>query len=691
MDATRYAHLFSPIHIGKVRLKNRIVKTAAQTYFFESGECRVGRMATAFYGAVARGGAGLVITETPAMEWPLAETGDRRFRIDDDRYIENLRELSTEVHRYGCPIFTQLYHRGPWGGVYQMLAPRVAASAVTLVSEFDVHEAEPPRALTIGEIDEIVDRYASGAARLAAAGWDGIEINAAADHLFHTFLSRFWNRRDDIYGPQSLENRTRFVVRVIREIKKRAGRDFPVQMLMNAIEIGAGDLGLTIAEGLEIAKVYEAAGVDALHVRSHWAGMHQGSYNQEVLFYPEPHVPLGQFPKELDWSRNGRLAQVPLAALVKNVVSIPVMTVGGFDAALGEAVLREQKADLIGINRRFFADPDYANKVREGRFDDIQPCTYCGNCNKTYGEPRHCRINACFGTESYGVAPVAAKKRVAVVGGGPAGMQAARVAAMRGHVVTLYEKGRCLGGAVPLAAMVKGFEIEDLRDFLAFFRTQMHKLGVDVRLGREFDAAELARTRPDVVVVAAGGNPVLPAIPGIDGRNVIRSTDLYGVLRFWLRLFGPKLLRDLTRVWMPVGRRVVVIGGAIQGCQLAEYLTKRGRKVTIVETGQELGTGLAPERKTRLFCWFDKKGVERIVGATLVDITGRGLRIATGDGQPRLLDADHIMPSLPFAPNRALADRVRQGVPEVFVIGDCDNPGIIPDATAAGWRVGNAI
>lgn len=691
MVATPYPRLFSPVSIGRVRLRNRIVKTAAQTYFFESGERRVGAMAKAFYGAVARGGAGLVITETPAMEWPLAQTDDRRFRIDDDRYIDNLRELSEEVHRHGCPIFTQLYHRGPWGGVYAMIAPRVAASAVTLVSPFDVHEAEPPRALTVGEIDDIVDRYASGAARLAAAGWDGIEINAAADHLFHTFLSRFWNRREDDYGPQNLENRTRFIVRVIREIKNRVGRDFPVQLLMNAIEIGAGELGLTIAEGVEIAKVYEAAGVDALHVRSHWAGMHQGSYNQEVLFYPEPHIPLDQFPKGLDWSRNGRLAQVPLAALIKKVVSIPVMTVGGFDAELGEMVLSERKADLIGINRRFFADPDYANKVREGRFDDIQPCTSCGNCNKTYGEPRHCRINACFGTESYDVAPSAAKKRVVVVGGGPAGMQAARVAAIRGHKVTLYEKGRYLGGAVPLAAMVKGFEIEDLREFLRYFRTQLRKLDVDVRLGRDFDAAALAETKPDAVVVAAGGAPVLPNIPGIDGRNVIRSTDLYGVLRFWLRVFGPKVLRDLTRFWMPVGKTVVVIGGAIQGCQLAEFLTKRGRKVTIVETGTELGAGLAPERKTRLFYWFDKKGVERIAGARLVEITSAGLRIVTGEGASRLLDADHIMPSLPFAANQALAEQLRGKIPEVHAIGDCDAPGIIPDATAAGWRVGNGI
>ena len=223
----RYRALFSPFAIGKVQLKNRIVKTAAQTYFFESGEQRVGGIAKAFYGAVARGGAGLVITETPAMEWPLLEEGDRRFRIDDDKYLKQLEDLAAEVHKYDCPIFTQLYHRGPWAGTYALAAARVAASPVTFMSPFDVREEEPPHELTIDEIEELVDRFASGAARLQQAGWDGIEVNAAADHLFHSFLSRYFNKRDDKYGPQSMENRTRFIVDVIKEIKKRCGPGFP--------------------------------------------------------------------------------------------------------------------------------------------------------------------------------------------------------------------------------------------------------------------------------------------------------------------------------------------------------------------------------------------------------------------------------------------------------------------------------
>ena len=692
---SKYKKLFEPVKIGKVQLRNRFVKTAAQTYLFDSGEQRISTLAKAFYGAVAKGGAGLVIVETPAMEWPLAETGDRRFRVDHDKYIKDIRELTNAIHKYDCPAFVQFYHRGPWGGALQnsqLLAKRVAASAVTLRSPFDeAAEEQPPEALTIAEIEEITERYINSAARVAEAGFDGLEINTAGDHLGHTFLSRFWNKRTDKYGFQNMENRTRFTGDILRGIKKRVGGDFPVQILMNALEIGGGEESLSIQEAKEIATTFQAAGADSFHIRSHWLGMHQGSFCHDVLFYPETHISLRDFPKQMDWSRRGPGANVPLAAIIKEVVSVPVMTVGGLDADLGEKILREGKADLIGMNRRFFADTDYPNKVAEGRLDDILPCTHCNNCNKAYNQPRSCRINACFGTDQYEVTRAAEKKKVFVVGGGPSGMQTARTAAMRGHDVTLFEKGPYLGGALPIAAMVKGFEVEDLTSIIRFFKTQLYKLSVNIHLSKEFTASDIDTIKPDVLVLALGGTPTLPELPGINRHNVVKSADLYGLLRIFISLLGPKLLRSLTKIWMPMGKNVVIIGGAIQGCQLGEFLTKRGRKVTIVEPEKELGKWLYPERKIRLFYWFKKKGVELISGVKLEKITPEGLSIVTKDSKKQFLQVDKVLPAMPLAPNLELMNKLKGKVSVIYTVGDCTNPGIIPDAIAAGWEVGNKI
>jgi 2,4-dienoyl-CoA reductase (NADPH2) len=686
------------VKIGKVQLKNRLVKTAAQTYFFDSGEHRISSLAKAFYGAVAKGGAGLVIVETPAMEWPLADTGDRRFRVDDDKYIKDISELTDAIHKYNCPAFVQFYHRGPWGGslqTNQLLAPRVAASAVTLgalKSVFDeASQEEPPKALSITEIEEITERYINGALRAAKAGFDGLELNTAGDHLCHTFLSRFWNKRSDKYGAQNMENRTRFLADILRGIKKKVGDDFPVQILMNALEIGAGEEGLTIEEAREIAKTFQKAGADSLHIRTHWVGVHQGSFCHDVLFYPEPHIPLKEFPEEMDWSRKGPGANVPLTALIKETVSVPVMAVGGLDADLGEKILREGKADLIGMNRRFFADPEYPNKIREGRPDDIMPCTHCNNCNKGYNEVRHCRINASFGTDQYEVTKATKKRKVLVVGGGPSGMQTARIAAMRGHDVTLFEKEPYLGGSLPLAAMVKGFEVEDLPSLIRFFKRQIKKLGVDVHLSKEFTFSDIDKVKPDVVVLALGGAPTFPEVPGINGRNVIKSADLYVILKLFIRFLGPKLLRSLTKAWMPIGKNVVIIGGAIQGCQLGEFLIKRGRKVAIVDAEKELGKWLAPERKTRLFYWLKKKGVKLVGGVKLGKITPEGLSIIVKDDNTQLLWADKIIPALPLSPNLELMNKLKDKVSEIYAVGDCTNPGIIPDATGAGWEAGNKI
>ena len=700
MAENKYEMLFSPYHIGSVKLKNRFVKTAAQTYFFESGENRVGDVAKAFYGAVAKGGVGLIITETPAMEWPLLEDGDRRFRVDNDKYIPQIKELTDLVHSHDCKIFTQLYHRGPWGKEYQFIAQRIAASAVDFTSEYDVHPDDPPHALTVEEIEWWVDHFAGCAVRVQKAGYDGIEINAGADHIFHSFISKFWNRRDDEYGPQTLENRTRFIVNVVKEIKKRCGNDWPVQVLMNAYEFGAGELGLTAEEGNEIAKIYESIGVDSLHVRSHLHGHHQGSYLHNLLWYPELCIPEDELCEEMDWSRKGDLINVPSARRVKKVVKKPtIMVPSGFTADYAEMVLQNGDADIIGFNRRLFADPFYPQKIKEGRPEDIQPCTHCNNCAKRYNEIRQCRINAAFGTTFYEVEKAPKKKKVVVVGGGPAGMQAARVTAERGHDVTLYEAGKKLGGNLPMAATIKGTELEDIPSIIEFFKTQLRKLKVKVNLGRDVTKEMVLREKPDAVVVAVGAVPSYPDVPGLDSPNVVKSTTLYNLLKFALRFISPEFGNKFSKFMLPagwnpfktIGKRVVIIGGMIHGCQLGEFMAKRGRQVTIVEPDEEnVAKHMAPEYKNRLFIWFKKKGVQVISGVKLVGITKEGLKIKTKDGAEKMLPADSILP-VGFTTNTDLYESLKGKVPELYAIGDGNDPAIIPEATGSGWKIGNQI
>ena len=635
---TRFQKLLEPYHIGSVKTRNRMIKTAAGTNLWDTGEHRISEKAKAFYEAIARGGVGLLVVESPIMEYPFNEPGDLRYRIDDDKYIKDVRELTDVIHKQGCPAFVQLYHRGTWPQPYAPRRPRIAASAfvpVMVRSEFDLHDENMPRELTIPEIKEFVNLFAGVAERARKAGFDGVEFNAGSDHLFATFVSRFWNKRQDEYGCGSMANRARFLVEVIKETKKRTGQDFPILITYNGVEVGGGDEGMTYEEGQELARILEEAGADALQVRSVWFGNHVGSYNNEHLFYPEPQIPLKSFPKELDWSEKGRVGGVslPVAAAIKKAVSIPIIAVGGFYPELGEKALRQGKADFIGLCRRLFADPELPNKVASGRLDDIAPCTHCSTCQKMNLLPKECRVNAALGTEQYTIQKAEKKKKVVVIGGGPAGMEAARVAALRGHEVTLYEKAHKLGGALPMAALVKGVEIEDLPALIRYLQRQVARLGVRVRLGKEFSLSVIEEIKPDVVIVATGGIPVVPEIPGIDRRNVVSAPDLHNSLKVYLRFLGPVALRWLTKFWMPLGKNVVIMGGAIQACQVAEFLVKRGRKVTIVDTAEVLGDGLVTERKNRLFWWFRKKGVAMINGVRYEGITDSGLVIITREGK----------------------------------------------------------
>jgi len=514
-----------------------------------------------------------------------------------------------------------------------------------------------------------------------------VEINAATCHLVNSFLSRVWNKRRDVYGCGSLEDRSRFAVEIVGEIKKRLGQDFPVSILINAIEYEVHN-GTTIEESQGFARILQDAGVDAIHVRAYGYGDYTNIDSPEHVFFPEPP---NQLAKELDWSRKGAGLLVPLAAAIKQVVSIPVIAVGRLDPVLGEKVLRKGKADYIGLTRRLFSDPELPNKVASGSMDDIVPCRACLECSPIL--PFRCGVNAALGNpaEYYKIERAEKIKKVVIVGGGPAGMEAARVAAMRGHKVILYEKEHQLGGLLSLAALIKGLEIEDMEALVHYLKTQITKLGVKIRLGEEFNLSSIQEIEPDAVILAAGGIPTLPEIRGINGHNVIRSADLHARVKVYLRILGPGVLRWLTGLWMPLGKRVIIIGGAIHGCELAEFLVKRGRKVVIVDEAETLGDGLAEINKVRLLRWLTKKGVTMMTGVKYDEITDSGMNVTTKEGNRHSIEADTIVTAIPFSRNTGLLKAMEKKVPEIYAIGDCNKPGLIVDAIADGYRIARTL
>jgi 2,4-dienoyl-CoA reductase (NADPH2) len=701
MSHNKFIKLLEPGNIGPLKIKNRMIKSGAAARYWGMGLDQVNDRIKYYYESFARGGIGLVIVEGPSLE-PNEMRMNGNWRLDDDKYIKGINELVALIHKYDCPAFMQLNHTAnwqkkmPWEKGPASLEPPRAPSPVCVKSEMD-NNNEMPREITIAEIQEITEKIVTTAVRAQKAGFDGIELNAACTHLFHSFLSPFWNNRHDAYGCDSLENRARFLIENIQGIKKRLGSDFPVSVIINGAEFGnlidvENSECLTLEDSCGIARLLQAAGTDAVQVRSIWIGRHDASFLTDHLCFPEPPVPVKTFPKEFDWSHRGTGANRFMAAAVKKSVTIPVMTVSRLDPELAEKMLRKGETDFACFNRRLIADPELPHKVAAGHLDDIAPCTSCTTC-KVMGGHRRCRINATIGTDqSYVVAPADKKKKVVVVGGGPAGMEAARLASMRGHNVILYEKTRKLGGLLPVAAVVKGLEIECLPGIVRYLKGQMLKNGVDIRLGKAVTPTTVAEVKPDVVIIATGGIPFAPDIPGINRKNVVKSSELHRQLKFFLKFLSPRTLRWLTQFWMPIGKRVVIIGSDIHGCELAEFLTKRGRKVTIVDKAEAPGDGMINHLRFQLFWWFRKKGVEMINGVKeYVAVTDKGLVILGPEGYKRTIPADSIVPAVPMKPDTALFRALQGKVPEVYAIGDCAEPELIVDAIGSGFKVARSI
>jgi 2,4-dienoyl-CoA reductase (NADPH2) len=701
MSSKKYERLLQPGYIGSVRTKSRLIKTGANPGFYPYDNGIVQQQIVDYYEALAAGGVGLVTVGGGEIDYPIGTVPDWGYRHDEEEFIPSLKRLTDAIHKYDCPAFIQLFHMGPMHPAAMTGLQHIAASSLSL-EELPRKDFTPgAKEMTLEDIKRVEGRFINAAVIAQKAGFDGVELNFSCNHLGNSFLSRAWNKRHDEYGCDSLEDRSRFLAETIKGIKEATGKDFPVAVMINSLEAGLKD-GITLEECKAFAVMAEKAGADAIHPRVEFYTNPRDIMKRDSTHFPDM-VPFPSMPrnvdKELDFSHHGEAAWVPAAAEVKKVVSVPVIAVGRLSPDLGEKILRDGQADFISHNRRLMADHDLPKKIAEGREEDIAPCTACMTCfaRVEHGESPGCRTNAALGREKeYEIKPAGTKKRVMVVGGGPAALEAARVAASRGHKVSLYTAMSRLGGSMLVAAVVKGVEKEDLPGFARYYETQMKKLGVEVHRGTTVTPEVVKKAKPDVLLVAAGAKHDIPGIPGMKSRKVMTGEQLHHMLKFFLKFFGPEFLRWGTRFALPVmlGKDVVVIGGRLHGCQTAEFLVKRGRNVTIVDTcpEEQIGEGLLETfMKPWLLLWLEDKGVTILPEVKYEEVNKEGLVVTTKDGKKRTLRADKILTAMPMLADTEFVDSLKGTAKEVYALGDTREPGLIFDAVADGTKIGREI
>lgn len=639
----KYENLFSKGKIGRLELKNRIVMPPMGTGLASStGE--VTNELVRYYEERAKGGCGLIITEIARVDDVEGIGLANQISVTNVNKIPGLEKLARAIHKYDSKIFIQLHHPGREGhsilsGGKQLVAPSaVMCKAV----------GEMPRELTTAEVEELVKKFVSGAKIAQMAGMDGAELHGAHGYLIGQFISPLTNLRTDKYGG-SFTNRMRFITEIILGIKHVCGANFPISVRMDGDEFVEG--GLTLPEAVKAARYLESIGIDSINISS-------GTYDSGVTIIEPISYAQG-------WKRH-------LSQAVKDAVKIPVigcMVIRKPEFA--DSLIKEGTVDFVALGRAQIADPEWGKKAMEGRENEIRQCISCLHCIEQLGQCKttKCAVNARMGRELEfnGFEKKGEGRVVAVIGGGPAGMEASRVLALKGFRPVLFESKGVLGGSVYLGS--KPPLKEKLNWFLDNLEYEIRQLGVDIRLNSAPTIEDIKALNPFAVYVASGSSPIVPPIPGVKNENVCTVVDI------------------LEGKVKPTNRNIVVIGSGMTGLETAELLAEKGNKVTVIEMLSKIGNGIYRSNLYDVTSRLKKYGVEMIPSVKLLSIDENGITVQnTINNEVSYKVADKVVLSLGVRSNNQMVEELEKNFEIVKVLGDSVRPGRISDAIQTGFE-----
>jgi 2,4-dienoyl-CoA reductase-like NADH-dependent reductase (Old Yellow Enzyme family)/NADPH-dependent 2,4-dienoyl-CoA reductase/sulfur reductase-like enzyme len=701
-----YQTLLSPGRIGKLDIRNRMVVTAMGANLSEAGG-HWGDRILAYHEEQARGGAGLIISGACGVMYPVGQVQEWQVAISTDEHIPGLKRVVDAVHSHGARFAVQL-HQGGLNGVDDTVAgrpqwcPSVPEPSYgdfadgLLMSELEVLASVGMPTYKVMEkedIDALVQAFAAGARRAQAAGCDAVEVHGGHGYVPSSFLSPKTNQRRDEYGG-SLENRARLLLEIVRAVRAELGADFPVIVKIDSCEVGK-EGGISLADATTTAQWLQQAGADAITV-SAYHEFGQGKLHSASNIPHEPNTNL------------------PAAAAIRKVLSVPVIASGRVEPEHADSEISKGSFDFLAMGRKILADPHLPRKIAQGSIGEIRPCVYCYTCvSAIYTRERmRCAVNAECGFEYQRLArtATASKKRVAVVGGGPGGMEAARRLASDGHEVVLFEKSDRLGGTLRFASLAYAAN-QRLLDWLCL---QVEAHDIEVRLKTSATPDLIKAWQPDDVVVATGALRSLPSIPGCELPHVFSGDDMRDLVlgsgterlktktsaftRLATRLGSSTglsanldFVRKATHTWMPLGTNIVIIGGELVGIELAEFLCERGRKVTVVDDAARFGAGLTLVRRLRILAELREHGVGLYPGSKDICIEPGQVGFTDHTGAALTVNADQVIVARGATGDSSQAEALRSAGLRVHEVGDGTGVGYIEGAMRDAMAAADAI